>query len=221
MSEFKVGQKVEYTKPTIEDKGGAVSSRVPLGTKGVVTESTDKSSLVKWDNGHHFLHLNSYLKPYGNEMLRDLYMKGQRVRYIGPHGALTGCHGEVIGPGITQDNRQVRWDNGSLTTDINMAFLLRAVRTHPAAKASPLVTPKDDVKAPSHYQLFDGTESIEVIARAMTVAEFRGFCFGNVLKYRLRAGKKSELATMQKDLDKAAFYAELFEKHKGKCHADS
>ena len=77
----------------------------------------------------------------------------------------------------------------------------------------------DDVCKPSHYQVFDGVESIEIIARSMTVSEFRGFCMGNVLKYRLRAGKKSELATMEKDLNKAAFYQELFDMHKGKCYA--
>lgn len=80
-------------------------------------------------------------------------------------------------------------------------------------------SPSDDsVRQPSHYQVFDGVESIEIIARSMTVSEFRGFCVGNVLKYRLRAGKKSELATMEKDLNKAAFYQELFDLHKGKCY---
>lgn len=79
--------------------------------------------------------------------------------------------------------------------------------------------PADDgVRKPSHYQVFEGVESIEIIARSMTVSEFRGFCMGNVLKYRLRAGKKSELATMEKDLNKAAFYQELFDLHKGKCY---
>lgn len=77
----------------------------------------------------------------------------------------------------------------------------------------------DGVRKPSHYQVFDGVESIEIIARSMTVSEFRGFCMGNVLKYRLRAGKKSELATVEKDLNKAAFYQELFDLHKGKCYA--
>lgn len=78
---------------------------------------------------------------------------------------------------------------------------------------------KDDgVRKPSHYQVFDGVESIEIIARSMTVSEFRGFCMGNVMKYRLRAGKKSELATTEKDLNKAAFYQELFDLHKGKCY---
>lgn len=82
----------------------------------------------------------------------------------------------------------------------------------------PEVSETDGVRKPSHYQVFDGLESIEVIARSMTVSEFRGFCMGNVLKYRLRAGKKSELATMEKDLNKAAFYQELFDLHKGKCY---
>lgn len=82
----------------------------------------------------------------------------------------------------------------------------------------PAVT-DDGVRKPSHYQVFDGVESIEIIARSMTVSEFRGFCMGNVLKYRLRAGKKSELASMEKDLNKAAFYQELFDLHKGKCYA--
>lgn len=77
---------------------------------------------------------------------------------------------------------------------------------------------EDSVCRPSHYQVFDGVESIEIIARSMTVSEFRGFCMGNVLKYRLRAGKKSEMATMEKDLNKAAFYQELFDLHKGKCY---
>lgn len=77
----------------------------------------------------------------------------------------------------------------------------------------------DGVRTPSHYMLFEDVESIQVIARTMTVSEFKGFCLGNVLKYRLRAGKKSELATIEKDLAKADFYKELFVKHKGECRA--
>lgn len=74
------------------------------------------------------------------------------------------------------------------------------------------------VKQPSHYQVFDGLESISVIARSMTEEQFKGFCMGNTLKYRLRAGKKSDQANVTKDLAKAEFYKELFEKHKGECH---
>lgn len=79
-------------------------------------------------------------------------------------------------------------------------------------------TSDDGVKQPSHYQLFEGVEAIEVIARSMTQEMFKGYCLGNILKYRLRAGKKSELATLEKDMAKAAFYLELYEKHKGLCH---
>ena len=78
--------------------------------------------------------------------------------------------------------------------------------------------PESDVIHPNHYILFDNVEAIEIIARSLTVEAFRGYCLGNILKYRLRAGKKSELATMEKDLKKAAFYQELFDKHKGLCY---
>lgn len=76
----------------------------------------------------------------------------------------------------------------------------------------------DGVKQPSHYQLFEGVEAIEVIARSMTQEMFKGYCLGNILKYRLRAGKKSELATLEKDMAKATFYLELYTKHKVLCH---
>ena len=91
----------------------------------------------------------------------------------------------------------------------------------------PEVTPTDDqpstesiegVTRPSHYMLFDDIEAIEVIARSMTREQFKGYCFGNILKYRLRAGKKSELAYLEKDMAKAGFYGELYEKHKDKCY---
>lgn len=76
----------------------------------------------------------------------------------------------------------------------------------------------EGVQKPSHYSFFDGIEAIEIIARSMTREQFRGYCLGNMLKYRLRAGKKSELAYAEKDLAKANFYAELFETHKDKCY---
>lgn len=92
------------------------------------------------------------------------------------------------------------------------------VRKEVAQQAAKVPTPDDGVRQPSHYQVFPGLESIEVIARSMTESEFRGFCMGNTLKYRMRAGKKSDLASIEKDLAKADFYKELFEQHKGKCY---
>lgn len=77
----------------------------------------------------------------------------------------------------------------------------------------------EGVTKPSHYALFDDIEAIEIIARSMTREQFKGYCLGNILKYRLRAGKKSELAYLEKDLAKADFYGELYEQHKDKCYA--
>lgn len=76
--------------------------------------------------------------------------------------------------------------------------------------------PADNVKKPNHYQMMDGVESIEIIARSMTNEQWKGFCLGNMLKYRIRAGKKDKL---QQDIDKANFYGELYETHKDKCYA--
>ncbi len=72
----------------------------------------------------------------------------------------------------------------------------------------------DVVKAPSHYQFFPGCEAIEVIASSMTEEMFKGYCMGNRLKYRLRAGNKDKL---EQDIAKSDFYVELYNKHKHLC----
>ena len=73
---------------------------------------------------------------------------------------------------------------------------------------------KDNIKKPSHYQILDGCESIEVIASAMSTSAFHGYCLGNIIKYRLRAGNKDDLA---QDIGKANFYKELYDIHKHLC----
>lgn len=73
----------------------------------------------------------------------------------------------------------------------------------------------DQVKNPKHYQIIEGVESIEIIARSMTKEQWKGFCLGNMLKYRIRAGKKDAL---QQDIEKANFYGDLYEMHKEKCY---
>lgn len=104
---------------------------------------------------------------------------------------------------------------------------IRAMDPRKPKPEKPEVTPTDDqpssepiegVAKPSYYMLFDDIEAIEVIARSMTREQFKGYCLGNILKYRLRAGKKSELAYLEKDMAKAGFYSELYEKHKDKCY---
>lgn len=75
-------------------------------------------------------------------------------------------------------------------------------------------TQADTVNSPQHYQFFPGLEAIEVIARSMTLEQFYGFCLGNRLKYRLRAGNKDKL---EQDIAKSDKYLELYEQHNGKC----
>ena len=72
----------------------------------------------------------------------------------------------------------------------------------------------DQVRNPKHYQILDGVESIEIIARSMTMEQWHGFCLGNILKYRIRAGNKDKL---EQDIAKADFYKELYEQHKTVC----
>lgn len=61
----------------------------------------------------------------------------------------------------------------------------------------------DPIHNPAHYQSLPGFESIDVIQAALTPEEFQGFCKGNMLKYRFRAGKKGPAETC---LAKADWY---------------
>ena len=72
----------------------------------------------------------------------------------------------------------------------------------------------DAVNSPKHYQFFPELEAIEVIARSTTQEQFYGYCLGNRLKYRLRAGNKDKL---EQDIAKSDKYLELYEQHRGKC----
>lgn len=71
----------------------------------------------------------------------------------------------------------------------------------------------DAVKRPKHYILLD-TEAITAIACTLTQEQFYGYCLGNAMKYRLRAGKKDD--TLQ-DIGKAEEYELLYEQHKHLC----
>ena len=85
-----------------------------------------------------------------------------------------------------------------------------------AGPSANLQIKSDQVNKPQHYQFFPDLEAIEVIARSMTQEQFYGYCLGNRLKYRLRAGNKDKL---EQDIAKSDKYLELYEQHKGKCIA--
>lgn len=136
------------------------------------------------------------------------------VHYSGDNPVLRGLTGTVQGYSHTG---RVKVQFGIREAEVHPSVLIPLPKVGPNVEA-PKSAVKSDVTHPNHYMLFDKVEAIEVIARSMTVEAFRGYCLGNILKYRLRAGKKSELATMEKDLKKAAFYQELFDKHKVLCY---
>ncbi len=71
-----------------------------------------------------------------------------------------------------------------------------------------------NVKNPKHYQLFEDMQAIEIVARALTVEQFRGFCLGSILGYRLRAGKKDDAL---QDIAKANQFEILFKKYRHLC----
>ncbi len=72
----------------------------------------------------------------------------------------------------------------------------------------------DAVNHPKHYAVFEQLEAIEVIASSMTTDQFYGYCLGNILKYRLRAGGKDDV---MQELGKADKYQELFTQFKHLC----
>lgn len=66
---------------------------------------------------------------------------------------------------------------------------------------------QDAVNTPSHY-LHGGIETIEVIRMMLTPEEFRGYCKGNIIKYRERAMFKGNA---EEDFAKALKYKEFME----------
>lgn len=127
---------------------------------------------------------------------------GQRVKYVGHLEEFKDLRGVVNWVYLGDGGARVLWDDGKEA--VNDACALEPV----------YVT--DVVNKPQHYQFFPDLEAIEVIARSMTQEQFYGYCLGNRLKYRLRAGNKDKL---EQDIAKSDKYLELYEQHKGKCIA--
>lgn len=82
------------------------------------------------------------------------------------------------------------------------------------SNSSELPNSSDAVNKPSHYQFFEGIEVIEIIASSMTREQFKGYCLGNRIKYRLRAGNKDDVS---QEIAKSDKYVELYDEHKHLC----
>lgn len=77
----------------------------------------------------------------------------------------------------------------------------------------------EQVINPSHYDVMPGVTAIDIIAATLTEDQFYGYCLGNALKYRLRAGKKtSDPSTC---LHKADNHMQLFNDLKHLCRKES
>lgn len=126
------------------------------------------------------------------------FCMGLRIPYGGPFTVTAVLDGGVILDGC----------NGHLWDPCHFEVISISFVQDSAPKAP------DSVNSPKHYQFFPDLEAIEVIARSMTQEQFYGYCLGNRLKYRLRAGNKDKL---EQDIAKSDKYLELYEQHKGEC----
>lgn len=75
----------------------------------------------------------------------------------------------------------------------------------------------EQVNSPKHYNVLEDIEAIQIIASSMTYDMFKGYCLGNILKYRLRCGAKDDVT---QELAKADKYKELFAKYKHMCKGE-
>jgi len=64
--------------------------------------------------------------------------------------------------------------------------------------------PMDEVNNPKHYWIFPDLQAIDVIRKTLSKEEYKGYLKGNILKCRLRAGKKSDPITC---IEKADWYS--------------
>ena len=53
---------------------------------------------------------------------------------------------------------------------------------------NPLLNPES-----THYSMFDNKDAIEYLEALMSIDELKGWAKGNILKYRLRVGKKDDV----------------------------
>ena len=66
-----------------------------------------------------------------------------------------------------------------------------------------------------HYQMFDGTEAIEILEAIMSTEELMAWCRGNIYKYRLRLGNK-DTDTSVSDSNKIQTYEAYYKYLKAK-----
>jgi hypothetical protein len=69
-------------------------------------------------------------------------------------------------------------------------------------------TDKSNKRIEKHYELWPGTQALDVMKATLSHEEFIGFLKGNILKYQLRMGNK-ESEPSEKDLQKINTYKQI------------
>ncbi len=64
---------------------------------------------------------------------------------------------------------------------------------------------EDKIKSPSHYQLSDGSQSIDHFPALLGKDQFEGFCLGNAYKYMTRWKGKGQVSSLKKAVQNIQF----------------
>jgi hypothetical protein len=72
---------------------------------------------------------------------------------------------------------------------------------------------EEAITSPAHYKVCEGLDVVDMIRAVLTPEQFSGYCLGNLIKYRMRAGKKT-MSPME-DLGKAHVYEQWLKEMEG------
>ena len=122
---------------------------------------------------------------------RDL-VEGKRYRLVGFNSAMIPLKGKEVEISYIDEDGDFKVKGG------NDRWFSREMIEEPTT---------DAVNSPSHY-LHGGIETIEVIRMMLTPEEFKGYCKGNIIKYRERAPYKGR---EEEDYAKARKYKEFLD----------
>ena len=89
--------------------------------------------------------------------------------------------------------------------DLRKAGMIPEPKSESVIKGFERMEAKDEaITSPGHYKVCEGMQVVDIIRAVLTPEQFRGYCIGNLIKYRMRAGKKT-MSPME-DLEKAHVY---------------
>ena len=214
MIEFKVGDKIVIGKNSIAVTPGTSFVVVEkLKVPGVWIDCNAKEVDVKYVSKGY---VNSYadFKLADEKKVMPRFAVGDRVISIKntpevPEGFIGYVVKDPSVDALGRWDYAVRKENHALQTEYFTEDELELLSVGKTKETKP-----DVINSPKHYSVFESVEAIQVIASSMTQEQFYGYCLGNILKYRLRAGGKDDV---MQELGKADKYQELYTQHKHLC----